>query len=572
MCLAACGSGESIPAEEETELFAPDGKADELAQECEAIQILAWLNDDDTTLAVIKDSGVHSRASKNIIKYRQGADEEIGTEDDEFFDDIGELDRVSWVGPRAFRQLSDAVLHRCNVEKFSQVFFSPQSYDDSYVARVVELVKGAKKSIDIAMYSFRETSVLDALQAAVERGVAVRFIFESANEHRKDPEGTMSAKIEDAGIDVRYINKIMHHKYAIFDGPTERIDDAFTATLVSGSGNWSSAAYRYDENMIEVKGDGELVLRYQKEFNHLWENSRDFVWVDSYQMYTTKKITDYLIPNTPDTDAVFTSANFEAYEHATYGPTFKVVSGMNEVSDLLVELIMSANQSIHVASGHLRSRPVYEALIAKYEQDPNLDIRIYLDGQEYTSKTTYDNEIADVEDCLQEAGDSESKQQACLDKGVHYAYPVQDAGIDLRFKYYAYRWNYSYAKQMHHKYFIFDKSIVVSGSYNLSDNAEHNTTENMSVFSGAAYPNIIAAFEENFEEMWITGREDDDKLYYDLMDLIENTDNPIPIVFDSMSLDWLQVYELKSAIINACPEVNSYEFRTEPTTHTVCYR
>lgn len=41
-----------------------------------------------------------------------------------------------------------------------------------------------------------------------------------------------------------------------------------------------------------------------------------------------------------------------------------------------------ADESIWVGSGHLRSRPVAEALIAKRAADPMIDIRVYLDGQE----------------------------------------------------------------------------------------------------------------------------------------------------------------------------------------------
>ena len=48
------------------------------------------------------------------------------------------------------------------------------------------------------------------------------------------------------------------------------------------------------------------------------------------------------------------------------------------------------------------------------------------------------------------------------------------SGIDVRYKYYAYRWNASYAKQMHHKYFVIDKKILFTGSYNLSHSGERN--------------------------------------------------------------------------------------------------
>ena len=64
---------------------------------------------------------------------------------------------------------------------------------------------------------------------------------------------------------------------------------------------------------------------------------------------------------------------------------------------------------------------------------------------------------------------------------------------------------------MHHKYMVVDGTTLFSGSYNLSDNAEHDTFENMMVLKGAEHATLIAAFEANFESIWKTGR-DEDKL------------------------------------------------------------
>ena len=74
----------------------------------------------------------------------------------------------------------------------------------------------------------------------------------------------------------------------------------------------------------------------------------------------------------------------------------------------------------------------------------------------------------------------------------------------VRYKYYAYRWHYSYAIQMHHKYMIVDGKRLFTGSYNYSDNAEHNTMENVVIYDAAAFPALVAAFVANFEALWQT--------------------------------------------------------------------
>jgi len=568
LTLPACGGDESPDGKYDP--AAPSGKADSYYGECEIRQVLAWVNDPEVSAQVMKDEGVHSRAANNIIEYRDGPDGIPGTGDDDYFDDAQELDDVYWVGKRAFEQMVMAVAHRCGHAPTAEVIFSPQSYSDSHLARVTELINATHSSIDIAMYSFSDYGILEALKEAVDRGVSVRFIFESANADRSDPAGSMSAKLEDIGIDVRYVNKIMHHKFAIFDGPRESVDDAITGILATGSGNWShSAGTRYDENTIIVTGCDELLLRFQKEFNLLWETSRDFTYTWTFEWFFSKTITEWMIPDIPVVDAAFTSANFKT-SVTRYGPTFSVIRGENEVSDVLVDLIQNARSSIRIASGHLRSRPVSEALMAKHAANPDLDIRVYLDGQEYISEWYQNEQDNDLEDCLEAAGDSLARQQDCIDKGYYFCYVVHQAGIDLKFKYYAYRWDYTYAEQMHHKYFIIDGEIVAAGSYNLSDNAEHNTLENMVIYHRVTFPQMVDAFVDNFENLWITG--DSEGYYDDLVDLILNSTSPIPIVFDPMALNWDQVTYLKDIIRDNCPEINSDPFRNDPASHQTCYR
>ena len=91
------------------------GKADgtELSA-CEAEQILAWLNEGGDA-ASLRGAGVHARAANALVAHRDGPDGVFGTEDDDLFDSLEEVDAVPYVGRTAFAQLTAAVAPRCAV-------------------------------------------------------------------------------------------------------------------------------------------------------------------------------------------------------------------------------------------------------------------------------------------------------------------------------------------------------------------------------------------------------------------------------------------------------------------------
>jgi phosphatidylserine/phosphatidylglycerophosphate/cardiolipin synthase-like enzyme len=453
----------------------------------------------------------------------------------------------------------------------ASVIFSPTSTSKSHVAEAVKLIKAAKTSVDIAMYSMSDKRVNDALQEAVQRGVKVRFIYHQAQEDRKSPAGTASAKLEEQGIDIRYAtkSKVMHHKFMIVDGP--RKDDqgnvdlslADSATLVTGSGNWSYGAQSiYDENTVFLKGVPALVLAFQEEFNRMWNYSHDFVWKTfAYEKAATLDHDSF--PADANADALFTSANFKK------NLSFTVISGSYAVGKAVVAELNKATQSIQIASGHMRSWPVYDALIKLMQQNPNLKIQVYLDGQEYISQY-YDAQLQqDLQTCLTAAAGDAAKELECRLGGLYFSYQLHKAQVPLRFKYYCYRWDYHYAKQMHHKYIIIDGKTLLTGSYNLSDNAERNTLENVVVLRGATYAALVKEFEANFKSLWNT--DSDGSLLGGLQQKVAN-DATIPLVFAPMALTWDQVTALKNLIETNCPAVSSAEYKDNPQDHTTCPR
>lgn len=74
----------------------------------EAFGVLGLLNHEDTTLALLDDDvGLDVRAATSLIEHRDGADGVFGTDDDDTYQTIAEVDDQYYVGDRALQQLLD---------------------------------------------------------------------------------------------------------------------------------------------------------------------------------------------------------------------------------------------------------------------------------------------------------------------------------------------------------------------------------------------------------------------------------------------------------------------------------
>lgn len=553
----------------------PSGKADGGLDEgsAEALGVLALVNDGTLTAPKLKAAaGITTRVSTNIVKHRDGADSAVGTTDDDLFDTLAELDAIPYVGPATLNALLEAARDRGLVGGASriEVLFSPQPVEATHMVKVASMIRAATTSVDIAMYSYSDAKIGAALADAVARGVKVRFLFETGNDDRKILDATAraaskSGRLEAAGIDVRYVNKILHHKFLIVDGPRDDAARAATAKLATGSANWSSTAGTvFDENTLFVEGSPKLSAAFQHEFDILWRGSRDFVGPAPAQGQSTANITVDQVPDEVGTNVLFTSPNFTPT--GADGTTWSVDKNSTVVADVWVDAIERAQTSIHIASGHLRLRSISEALIAKKQANPSFDIKVYLDQQEFISTTGHNAQVAEVAECLATATTPNATRD-CKASNFLFSRALVDAGIDVRFKSYAYRWDHSYAAQMHSKYMVIDGKELFSGSYNLSMNAEQATFENALHLSGPQYAGLLAAFESNFTNIWRTGP----TLLAPLRTQI-STSPTIPLVFPSMSLSYAEFESLRALIRTNCTVADSAEYRSNATAHRSCPR
>ena len=140
------------------------------------------------------------------------------------------------------------------------------------IAQVLhDFLAAARTSLDIALYDLNlgpetEALLVDAIEEAGRRGVAVRVAYNL--DHRAPipvppPPQCAPEDIERLRVPTKAIAGIpdlMHHKYALRD----------SASVWTGSTNWTDDSWSREENVIAVVDSPELAHAFTLDFEQLW--------------------------------------------------------------------------------------------------------------------------------------------------------------------------------------------------------------------------------------------------------------------------------------------------------------
>ncbi|MCC7353518.1 MAG: hypothetical protein IT330_07140 [Anaerolineae bacterium] len=147
-----------------------------------------------------------------------------------------------------------------------RVYFTSPKYPDDprdhrggLDERLVEFLKRAQQSIDVAIYDLDLSNVADTLIAAKNQGVTVRIVTDTDNLKTQ-----AIVRLQRAGITVIDDKReaIMHNKFAVVDG------------LAVWTGSWNfteNDTYRYNNNAIEIDSP-ELARNYRTKFEQMFRD------------------------------------------------------------------------------------------------------------------------------------------------------------------------------------------------------------------------------------------------------------------------------------------------------------
>jgi phosphatidylserine/phosphatidylglycerophosphate/cardiolipin synthase-like enzyme len=134
-----------------------------------------------------------------------------------------------------------------------EVHYSPEERLDGIDA---ELIGEAKSSIDFASYSLTDGAVLDALNAAEHRGVAIRVVLDPREHHDFVRLGDLSDNVR-----IKRSGPLMHLKAYAIDGELLR----------TGSANFSASGERQQDNDLIVMRDAGAAAKFDVHFERMWD-------------------------------------------------------------------------------------------------------------------------------------------------------------------------------------------------------------------------------------------------------------------------------------------------------------
>jgi phosphatidylserine/phosphatidylglycerophosphate/cardiolipin synthase-like enzyme len=146
-----------------------------------------------------------------------------------------------------------------------QVYFSPQG---GCQQAIIEEIGKARKTLDVAMFSFTNRELGNAVIAAQKRGVEVRVVLDesqAANRYSK------KNYFLNSGLYIRLARGlgrgIMHHKFAVID----------SRIVITGSFNWTANAEENNFENLLVIHSPLLAMKYADEFQKIFRAAKEAV-------------------------------------------------------------------------------------------------------------------------------------------------------------------------------------------------------------------------------------------------------------------------------------------------------
>ena len=319
--------------------------------------------------------------------------------------------------------------------------FNPEAYRDEGGpdAPLVQAIDGARVSVDVAAYSLDLRSVRDALLRAQKRGIEVRMVMENTNLLDAAPQALLAAGIPIVGDDAASLPA------ATLEATPEATPEAASNGLmhdkfvvIDRSEVWTGSMNFTTSGAYE---DNNNLVRIRSA-----RAAEDYT-VEFEEMFKRHFFGEDTIDRTP-------------YHHLTVDgvPLEIYFSPDDHVASHILDLLRRAQHSIYFMAYSFTTVDFGDLLIQKARA--GVDVSGVMEADQIKSN-----------------------------EGTRFT-PFQDAHLPV--------YQDGNEGQMHHKVFILDEKIVITGSYNFSASAETTNDENVIIFFD---PQIASQYLAEFKRV-----------------------------------------------------------------------
>lgn len=424
--------------------------------------------------------------------------------------------------------------------------FSPWEGIEAF-AKMYDAIAKAQTDVKVSVYSWSDSGFDKAIEAAVINGATVRVVLHPTLAKDASTQ-TKVAKLEALKGKGKAAFKVaprnMHEKFVIVDG----------TYIVNSSANMSNGAKtKYSENFVFMNGPAHIIQNFQNEFAVIWNSSKDMLThpqdvVEDRLSYnakehqtTGKDITLY--SSSMNYDYVENAASTEAFAQGKFVKLAPKGGGKGPytVRDAIIKSINQASATIYCSFNHFNMLDISKALVEAANR--GVDVKLTVDNQEFREKWS--------------------------DKGIEMTpYFVENwkkisgnAGKDapVRVKFYSQYPNPSRWLLNHHKFLLIDNgeadAVLFTGSYNLSETAEHNQFDNMVTYTGTKYAPLQKSFLGEFNKLWSLERVGDKPNKEIVSFFTTITNGSLPIHNNrAVSMSFEEIIKLRSEIKAVTPD------------------
>lgn len=133
---------------------------------------------------------------------------------------------------------------------------------------VVTEVDAAASTVKLAIYTFTDENIQNALIDAAGRGVAVQVVADVGQSTTLSEQVGVLTNLREGGVEVRtgegYNGGILHHKFLVVDA----------ATVLTGSFNYTRSANEANDENLVVLSDANLAGAYEDAFEDVWARAQ----------------------------------------------------------------------------------------------------------------------------------------------------------------------------------------------------------------------------------------------------------------------------------------------------------